>query len=397
MTLFSYEKNSEYLINLHNSGDLVVDFKNYANKFFNGAEQTIHYLAEEASEKQDIAKLDLWYFAMLYLYRQSLELLLKSTIFKYVLQKEDRVIIIKEIRHDLKQGLDILLEKIPDNEMNDDNVDIDWLALFFEDVSRVDRESDMFRYPFGNNLQILFDKQTHISLLATHENMNKAYLILNDINEHGASSIGNYKAYEPKLFVEGGHYYQQSVVGYKYSERAFYPYFSSYEEVGKYLETLIRNEKNADMFLPMCYIFRNAIELGLKRLIVEGSHISRDEVLKILKKKKHSLIGLWNKIETEIEQYANAPEGDTTLIDTKKYIQSFHDFDGSSDIFRYPANKNLDTYFSVPQAFDMMNVATCFHELCNFLDAVDSMLSQVKDYEAEMRSNYADEMSYYEY
>jgi len=394
MALFNFEKNNEYLITLQNSGNLVVDFKKYANDFFDGAERIIHYLSDEAAERQDIAKLDLWYFAMLYLYRQSLELLLKSTIFKYVTQKEDRKTIIGEIRHDLKEGLDMLLEKIPDNEKYDNDAEINWLLLFFEDISRVDKDSDMFRYPFGNNLQILFDKQTHISLLATHENMNRAYSILNTIHECNAVYINEYESYEPQLFIEGGHYYQQSVVGYNYLGQSFYPYFTSYEEVGKHLEDLIKKEKYQDMFLPMCYIFRNAVELGLKQLIVEDSHIPREEALKVLKKKKHSLVGLWNKIEAEIEQYANAPKGDTTIIDTRKYIQAFHDFDNSSDIFRYPTNRNLDTYFSTPKTFDMMNIAACFHELCNFLSGVDSMLSEIKDYEAEMRSYYSDEMNY---
>lgn len=38
--------------------------------------------------------------------------------------------------------------------------------------------------------------------------------------------------------------------------------------------------------------------------------------------------------------------------------------------------------------FDVKNVASCFEELCNFLDAVDSMLSEIKDYEAEVASYY---------
>ena len=35
---------------------------------------------------------------------------------------------------------------------------------------RIDKESDMFRYLLCSNLNVLFDKQTHISLAATHDN-----------------------------------------------------------------------------------------------------------------------------------------------------------------------------------------------------------------------------------
>ena len=48
----------------------------------------------------------------------------------------------------------------------------------------------------------------------------------------------------------------------------------------------------------------------------------------------------------------------------------------------------MQVYFSEEKILDIENVASCFEELCNFLDAVDSMLSEIKDYEAEMASYY---------
>lgn len=391
MSLTHFIQDSEYNIALYNSGDLVLDFKHYAEQFYAGAENLMEYLLDEASSKGDIAKLDLWYFAIVYLYRQSLELLLKSTLFQYIVNIEDRKKAVGSIRHDLAQGLESLLNSILEADKSQGHDAIIWLTSFFADISRVDRESDMFRYPFGNNMKVLFEKQTHISLVATQVNMETAFSIMKDINEKGCSFIGNHIAYEPRLIIEGGSYYEQSVVGYKYAERKFYPYFSSYEEAAKHLENEIKKNHNSVLFLPMCYLFRNAVELGLKRVILEDSHIPYDDAMKKIKRKKHSLIGLWNCISEEIEKYANAPDDDTTLIDTEKYIQEFHDFDQESDIFRYPVNKKLLSYFSNGRTFDMLNVAGCFHELCNFLDAVDSMLSEIKQIELEMLS----EMNYY--
>lgn len=37
--------------------------------------------------------------------------------------------------------------------------------------------------------------------------------------------------------------------------------------------------------MPMCYMYRNAVELGLKRIIVESSHIERAKALKVLQKR----------------------------------------------------------------------------------------------------------------
>ncbi|MFP3155053.1 hypothetical protein LQZ18_11660 [Lachnospiraceae bacterium ZAX-1] len=131
-------------------------------------------------------------------------------------------------------------------------------------------------------------------------------------------------------------------------------------------------------------MYRNAVELGLKRLIIEDSHLETTRALKIMQKKKHSILGLWNSIVNEIEKYSNTSDDDTTINDTTKYIQAFHSFDQSSDLFRYPCNKEMGIYFLKGKKFDIENVSSCFQELCNFLDNVDSMLSEVKDCEAEI-------------
>ncbi len=386
MNLYHIGGSSKYIITVANSGSLDVDFYKYAQNFYEAAETVIHYLGEEAAENQDIAKLDLWYFATVYLYRQSLELLLKASIFQVVTDTTDRKDIIGQIRHDLKQSFEKLIEIR--GLTIDENENAKWVLDYLADISRIDKESDMFRYPFGSNFKALFEKQTHISLAATHDNMNKAYMVIKEIYDVGAFSTQNYEAYSPRLIIEGGHYYQQSVAGYKYSRNSFYPYFSSYSEVGNFLKDKIITQRKSNLFMPMCYLYRNAVELGLKRVIVEDSHIDNAKAIRVTQKKKHSILGLWNSIAGEIREYANAPDDDTTLEDTQQYIQTFHDFDQSSDLFRYPCNKNMKPYFLKARKFDIENVASCFEEFCNFLDAVDSMLSEIKDYEAEMASYY---------
>ena len=376
------------LVSISNSENLSTSFYSYAVNFHDAASCTIEYLLGEACQKQDIAKLDLWYFAIIYLYRQSLELLLKANIFQVVTSNADRKNILGTIRHDLKQAYEMLIDlkalAVQDNE------NATWLMEFLSDISSIDRESDMFRYPFGNNLEPLFKKQTHISLVATQSNMSRAFDSLKSIyfiNQFPEKTYSNYPA---KLIVEGGSYYQQSVVGYKYPGKSFYPYYSSYEECGTFLKSIIISRKAPSLFVPMCYLFRNAVELGLKRLIIEDSHLTSERALKIVRKKKHSIAGLWNSIEVEIQTHANAQPEDTTLDDAKKYIEQFHNFDPHSDLFRYPCSKDIDIYFSEETVLDIENIASCFEELCHFLDAVDSMLSELKAHELEMLSYYAD-------
>lgn len=129
MSLTYIGKGSEHIITVANSGNLADDFYTCATGFFEAAECVIHYLGEEAAENRDISKLDIWYFAMIYLYRQCLELLLKAALFRAVNDSNDRKTIIREIRHDLKQGLKILLAKMGLTYVESENMN--WLYKFF--------------------------------------------------------------------------------------------------------------------------------------------------------------------------------------------------------------------------------------------------------------------------
>lgn len=69
---------------------------------------------------------------MIYLYRQSLELILKANIFQVVVSDGERKEIIGEIRHDLKQGYDKLLE-LKNLEFTENN-NTNWLWEFLTDI-----------------------------------------------------------------------------------------------------------------------------------------------------------------------------------------------------------------------------------------------------------------------
>lgn len=386
MDIYKINKDSKNIISILNSGKLDTEFYKYAQNFYEAADQVIHMMVEDP----DIYKLDLWYFPMVYLYRHSLELMLKACIFQVITKTSDRKEITGKIRHDLEQAFDRLIVirgfKIECNE------NAKWLKAFLKDISDMDRDSDMFRYPFGNNMELLFKKQTHISLEATYNNMNTAYYIIKEIYDSGSITNQVYKCGEPKLIIEGGSYHCQSVVGYKYCRGEYSPYFTSYADVGEVLkDTIFKNEK-INLFMPMCYVYRNAVELGLKMLIVEDSHLAKVKALKLIRKKKHSILGLWNSLIDEIKKYMNPSKDDSSIQDADIFINKFHQFDQHSDLFRYPCDKNMDLHFPEEKKMDIENVSSCFEELCNFLEVVGSALTEIREYEAEyeaeMRAEY---------
>ena len=380
--LLCMDEFSENIAVLTNSGNLEVDFYKYAKNFYEAAENVICYLLEVASEKDDTRKLDIWFFSMVYLFRQSLELMLKAIIFQSITDKNERKNIIGSVRHDLKQSYEKLIDV--KKFKNSENENARWLKAYLSDISKIDKESDMFRYPFGNNSEVLLNNQTHISLEAIRDNMKKAYNIINGIYDPEIYIEDEIEAYSPQLIIEGGDYYNQSVTGYSISKYHFYPYMASYREVGEFLKNIMIRDKKDNLFFPMCYVYRNAIELALKRLIIEDSYIDEHRALKIAKKKKHSILGLWNSIKDEIYTHLYVPEGDTTKYDIEKYIKMFHNFDINSDLFRYPCNKDMESYFILKEEkkLDIENVALCFEELYDSLGGFDEMLSSVKDFEA---------------
>lgn len=384
MNLFFISDNKESAIEIKNTGILNKDFYKYAFDFYKAAEHIFNYLVNNATQLDEFQKLDLWFFPMIYLYRQCLELLLKACIFQTITETNARKNIIGKIRHALKQAFLQLIE-IRELSLNENGR---WLMSYLSDISFIDKESDMFRYPFGYKLRTLFKTLTNISLLKTHDNIKKAFLIITNLYSYGKFPKQVYKFSEPKLIINGTQYALRCVVGYGISEYSFYPYFYAYKEVANFLSTFIKNSNNNSLFLSMCYLYRNAIELGLKRLILEESCKEKTQALKIITRKKHSIQGLWNSIKQEIKEninYSDLP----TFENATQCISELHKLDKTSDLFRYPCNKNMEPYFLTQTKFDIKNLISYFEGLCNLLDSIDSMFEMRKDFLYEKANNNA--------
>lgn len=331
------------IIEVKNDGDLDALLKLYGEKFKIAAYKLTEYILESV----DISKLDIYFFAVAYLFRQSIKLILKAVAFKYVKDKKDRIEFLDKTKHNLYH---VLLEIKPyvESDIKEDEESFDWLLAFFSNINDIDRQSDAFRYPFritfekdlvGKKIYSIcpvFTEQTHIDLVKYGNKMLTIYEILNSLYNDTYGTYKRDKSLKPILIEEGGSYYSQSAVGYKYNFKSYYPYVESYTNSAEYLYSLINNDNTLkdSLFIPMCYLYRNAVELSLKAILIEECSLDLQEALKQMSKKKHKIVGLWNLIEDEIKEHANPTKGDKTLENAFKYINQLNNFDVEADKFR---------------------------------------------------------------
>lgn len=197
----------------------------------------------------------------------------------------DKVAFVKDTFHNLSEIFREIESHVESITSKDDEM-LEWLKKFLADISIKDKESDSFRYPFNivticeprfgddlrkYELRRVFEEQTHIDLLKFANKLEIAYTILDSYYCEESLEVKEYREFKPILIEEGGHYFAQCVVGYSYRRQDFYPYTKAYIETGSFIKEFIeKNPVDKDtLFLPMCYLYRNGIELGLKEVWFE--------------------------------------------------------------------------------------------------------------------------------
>lgn len=161
---------------------------------------------------------------------------------------------------------------------------------------------------------------------------------------------------------------------YGYEEgyrRAAVVLFEHVEETGRGLESLI---------FPLAYIWRHAIELQLKRILVDGSTLQEVDPPKHY---KHNLVDLWELAKPILVALDDVePEGTDVVEHVLGEIQKL---DPEDTGFRFHQNRKGEPNLEyVPSHFDVRN----FHEVCTevltFLECGNSEISARLDWQAEM-------------
>ncbi|MCA1024276.1 hypothetical protein [Halobacillus litoralis] len=377
---FNCIEEGHILAEVRNTPDFQTDFWSYSKKFLESANAVIAHILQAG----DHTKNDIWFFPVSYMYRQSLELALKSIASKHITDKDKLHNFIRDVGHNLIECFNGVKGLLINNGYDMNSYEIRWLVSFLSDISRVDEQSDMFRYPFSKKMTDFFPEQIHINLKALGINMNAAHEVLESLLTNETKTLNT--DYPPKLLLEGGTYLEQSVLGWNFKAE-FFPYVEGYMKVANYLRNEIKETLNTnDHFIPMCYLYRNGIELSLKRIFFED--INYDEkMLTKLYKKSHSVQKIWNLIKQDI---LDANKHDKTFVNAEIYIKELHKADNTSSTFRYPVDKDLNLHFSEKKTFNVTNISSFFNQLFTFLDGVDAHLSHINEANIDIQEYYRD-------
>lgn len=395
--ILKYETNDSYKFNLKCSGNISSDFSAFADYFFQAAEKVTEYILDRGY----IGELDCNFFALAYLYRHSLELKLKAVAFKYI-TAESRKAFIRDTFHNLIEILKYITPYVS-REIEYDIGAYQWLKMLLQDMEPIDKASDAFRYPFKiavkNNkvehikqysIKPFFEGQKHINLIAFADKMELSFEILCSYYCNEKKKFDSYNNYTTIFLEEGGEYYAQSVIGYNYKTDFYGPIIKGYWESAKYLGNLITNTpslKNV-YFFPMCYLYRNALELQLKQIWFEECAASFQERCKKLSETKHSLLKLWNIIYEDVCHHSQNEEDQSVISYAENYITQIHALDSSSSVFRYPVDKETNYHFKKNKYLDAKNVNQYFDSLSTFLGALETMMTNHNQNQADMQAEY---------
>lgn len=252
----------------------------------------------------------------------------------------------------------------------------------------------MFRFPFGDEFLSKY-RDMFLDNVDVANNLVQAFSLVYKCMQKGKILEAFDSNFKSEFFVFASHGIGNCYLWQRVSDEGFHVKITGYNAVIDY----IYNDRNIlpeVKFYPVMFMFRNTIELCLKRLFY--SRVEKGVSLKIFNSKRRSHFikkDLWRNVKPVIVRYAKASGSDLEMIEiVDKALCTINQIDKNGDMFRYPTTYSLEYKFD-KKGIDMDNVYRYLKSLINFLDECDSILDEIAEYESDMRAEYEAEMSSY--
>ncbi len=176
-------------------------------------------------------------------------------------------------------------------------------------------------------------------------------------------------------------------------DSGFHKQITGYSEVAGYLFDKFKVSKNERLFYPIVFLMRNAIEIGLKRLLHMSVENKVDDKVIRGKMNSHKLYkDLWGSVKTMLQQYSKEDNQDESTLDLiEDYIIVLDKIDKQGHVFRYPSSYSHEYKFN-DEEIDVENFFKYLLALFHAIDSLDSWLEHIKEVEMEIRSEWEAEM-----
>lgn len=287
----------EFKITIKWSGKPSVDYLKLANDYFRAGYITLKEVIEVPHACN--IKFDMWFLPGIYMLRQAIELILKAGIaIKGATKKELETIFLKH-KHNVKA---LYVEYKSRNSVTElEENEQSWLEQYLDSIEVIDSSSDLFRYPLRDAFMNNYGNQSL------------------DVSHMGNRLVYCYSTLNKMIF---GKWYEEDELDLEEKSEfmclansgirncylwdspwsdGFHKQITGYSEVAGFLFNRFKEYKDASLFYPIAFLMRNAIEIGLKRLLHMQTEVNVDESTIRRKHNSHLLYkDLWRAVKPMI-------------------------------------------------------------------------------------------------
>ncbi len=375
--------NAEDVINFCWTKNQSDDYILLSESFYNAAQIIIQAIIDDY---RDNSKCDQWFFPAIYLYRQAIELLCKGLLISVVSGSEITGML-TDYKHNIISIFNEFYKKDKNKPLSND--ELNWIILYLSDLEKIDKESNLFRYPIKDGMLKEYSND-FLDIVDMANSIDQCFsIIFKCVNsKHIPLKYSNDidLTIEPKVLYFASHGFGNCMLYSSPWDFGYYTQIKGYSEVAYFLVDKV--DKNHWSFLPLAFLVRHAIELALKNLLWSRTEICVDKKTQNSKKRSHIIYkDLWNSTKEMVEYYAKTMGYDLNVVYcADKYLSELSSLDKKGDKFRYPTNYGLQYHLDMKKV-DFFQAIHWLISVFNFVDGCVATLDAAYEYECDLRSD----------
>jgi hypothetical protein len=294
--------NESFKIKINWSRNIFKDLLDLSHYYFDSAYDICNEILND--NINDNIKYDMWFLPCVYLFRQSIELLIKAGLSKEIKYKPKLQLEFVNAKHNLKSLFDVYKSSVDKVQLTDD--EFIWVQKYLESIEIIDQSSDLFRYPFKDDFLTQY-KNDFLDIVSMANRLIQCYGILKKCfirykyEENEMDLTEN-----PEFLSFASHGIDNCYLWDSPWGDGFHKQVVGYSNTGKFLFEKYKESKNIQYVYPIIFLLRNAVELSLKRLMYVQTEVQIPNYKLNQIKSSHLLYkGLWVNIKPILKHYAD--------------------------------------------------------------------------------------------